>query len=77
MSKNNQVGNIPIETPMLKRILKAAMDVYIGMSEEETKALNEEIKVVTETNRSCDIYDIAKMLEDRVDSYCKNHLSSY
>ena len=75
MSVNNPVGHIPIETPMLKRILKSAMDTYISMTESETMALNEEIKSVTEINCGSDIYDIAKMLEDRVDKYCKNHLS--
>ena len=27
---NNPVGNIPIETPMLKRIWKAAMDAFLA-----------------------------------------------
>lgn len=76
MSVNNPVGNIPIKTPMLERILKSVMDTYISMTVNETKALNEEIKSVTETNCSSDIYDIAKMLEDRVDSYCKRYPSS-
>ena len=76
MSVNNPVGNVPIETPMLKKIVGAAMTVYFDMPDNEVKALDKEIKSVTETNCGSDIYDMAKMLEDRVDKYCKRYLSS-
>lgn len=76
MSRNNPVGNIPIKTPMLSRIFDAAWTVYLNMREDEVKALDKEIKSVTETNCSADIYDMAKILEDRVDKYCKRYLSS-
>ena len=74
MSKNNPVGKIPVETPMLKRIFNAAWKTYEGMTEKEIKELNKEIKSVTETNCSSDIYDMAKILEYRVDAYCKRYL---
>lgn len=44
MSKKNPVGSIPIATPMLHRIVSAAMGVYLGMTEKEVKALDQEIK---------------------------------
>lgn len=75
MSKNNPVGDIPIEHPMLSKILQAAMKIYLDMPKEEVKALDKEIKSVTETNCSSDIYDIAKMLEYRVDCCCRNYLT--
>lgn len=76
MSENNPVGNIPIATPMLSRIFDAAWTVYLNMTEDEVKALDNEIKSVTETNCRADIYDMAKILEDRVDKYCKRYLSA-
>ncbi len=76
MSRNNPVGNIPIHTPMLRRIYNAAWKVYEDMTESEVKALDKEIKSVTETNCNSDIYDMAKMLEHRVDAYCKRYLFS-
>ncbi len=66
MSKKNPVGSIPIATPMLHRIVSAAMGVYLGMTEKEVKALDQEIKSVSDINCNSDIYDMAKMLEDRV-----------
>lgn len=76
MSRNNPVGNIPIKTPMLSRIFDAAWTVYLNMTEDEVKVLDKEIKSVTETNCSADIYDMAKILEDRVNTYCERYLSS-
>lgn len=76
MSKNNPVGNIPIATPMLSKIFDAAWTVYLNMTEDEVKALDKEIKSVTETNCRSDIYDMAKILEDRVGKYCERYLSS-
>lgn len=76
MSKNNPVGNIRIETPMLRKIVGAALTVYYDMSENEVRELDKEIKAVTETNCGADIYDMAKMLECRVDGYCKRYLFS-
>lgn len=74
MSRNNPVGHIPIKTPMLSRILHVAMGVYRGMDDNEVKALNEEIKSVTETNCNHRIYDIAKVMEQEVSDYCKKYL---
>ena len=76
MSINNPVGNIPIATPMLSRIFDAAWTVYLNMTEDEVKVLNEEMKSVTKINCCSAIYDMAKMLEDRVDKYCKRYLTS-
>ena len=76
MSKNNPVGNIPISTPMLSKIFEAAWTVYLNMTEDEIKALDKEIKSVTETNCCADIYDMAKILEDRVSKYCERNLFS-
>lgn len=75
MSKNNPVGNLPIEHPMLSKILQSAMKVYLDMPKEEVRALDKEIKSVTETNCSSDIYDIAKMLEYRVERCCRNFMT--
>lgn len=76
MSKNNPVGNVPIKTPMLSRVFDAAWTVYLNMTEDEVKALDKEIKSVTETNCSADIYDMAKILDDRVNKYCERYLAS-
>lgn len=76
MSKNNPVGNIPIQTPMLRKIFDAAWKTYENMTGNEVKELDKEIKSVTETNCCSDIYDMAKILEYRVDTYCKKYLSS-
>lgn len=76
MSKNNPVGNIPIETPLLRRIFDAAWKTYADMTERQIKQLDKEIKSVTEINCGSDIYDMAKILEHRVDAYCKRYLSS-
>lgn len=76
MSKNNPVGNVPIATPMLSKIFDATWTVYLNMTEDEVKALDKEIKSVTETDCSSDIYDMAKILGDRVDKYCERYLSS-
>lgn len=63
MSRNNPVGNIPIETPMLKRIFQSAWKTYKGMTESEVKALDKEIRSVTEINCNSNIYDIAKIFD--------------
>ena len=63
MSKNNPVGNIPIATPMLKKILRDAMHTYYNMTTSEKKALDAEIKSVTETNCDYMVYDMAQMLK--------------
>ncbi len=76
MSKNNPVESMPIQTPMLRKIFNAAWKVYEDMTEKEVKELDKEIKSVTETNCSSDIYDMAKILECRVDAYCKRYLYS-
>lgn len=76
MSRNNPVGNIPIQTPMLRRIFSAAWKTYEDMTESEVMELDKEIKSVTETNCNADIYDMAKILERRVDAYCKRYLPS-
>lgn len=68
MSKNNPVGNIPTKMPILNRMKSAVMDIYMGLSEEEMKALQAEIQSVTETNCDYKIYDIAKMLKGCVDT---------
>lgn len=77
MSKNNPVGNIPIETPILKRITIEAVKVYLGLSDEEVIALNKEIKAVSDTNCTADIKYIADMLANKVDSYCRNYIDAY
>lgn len=74
MSRNNPVGHIPIKTPMLSRILHAAMGAYRVMDDNEVKALNEEIQSVTKTNCNHRIYDIAKVMEQEVSDYCKKYL---
>ncbi len=67
MSVNNPVGDIPIATPMLGRVLDAAWTAYSNMTENEVRALEKEIKSVTETNCDYKIYDIAQMLKSSVD----------
>lgn len=74
MSKNNPVGNIPIETPLLKNMVAAVNSVYLGMNENEVRELDKEIKSVTDTNCSADVKCIAEMLEHRVDKYIKRYL---
>ena len=68
MSKNNPVGNIPKKRPILNRMKNAVMEIYLDLSEEEMKSLQEEIQSVTETNCDYKIYDIAKMMKDCVDT---------
>lgn len=67
MSKNNPVGNISKKRPILNRMKNAVMEIYLDLSEEEMKSLQEEIQSVTETNCDYKIYDIAKMLKGCVD----------
>ena len=37
MSKNNPVGTIPVEMPILTRMRNAMMGIYMELSEEEEK----------------------------------------
>lgn len=68
MSKNNPVGNIPKKRPILNRMKNAVMEIYLDLSEEEMKSLQEEIQSVTETNCDYKMYDIAKMMKGCVDT---------
>lgn len=77
MSKNNPVWSIPIKTPILSEILQAVNKVYKKLTDKEVSELEKEIKSVTETNCSSNIYDLAKMLECRFDANCKDKLSEY
>lgn len=66
MSKNNPVGNIPISTPILRKMNIEIMRIYTGLSEQEKKHLQYEIQSVTETNCDYMIYDIAQLMKDYV-----------
>ena len=46
---------------------------FFGMTQEEKEALNKEIKEVTDTNCSHDIKDIADMLADTTEKFCKDY----
>lgn len=71
MSKNNPVGNIPIETPILTRMENAVMKIYMGLSEEEMKSLQAEIQSVTGSNCNYIVYDIAQMMKYDIDTALK------
>lgn len=64
MSVNNPVGNIPIETPMLRRLNVEFYNIIHNLTADEKKLLQEEINSVTETNCDYNLYDIAQMLKD-------------
>lgn len=68
MRKNNEVGVIAIETPILARMREAVIQIYMDLSEEEMKCLQTEIQSVTETNCDYKIYEIARMMEPSVDT---------
>ena len=59
MSKNNPVGTIPVEMPILTRMRNAMMGIYMELSEEEEKSLQTEIESVTESNCDWMIYDLS------------------
>lgn len=63
MSKNNPVGDIPISTPILRRMNIEIMRIYSGLTEGEMKSLQDEIQSVTETNCNYIIYGIAQILK--------------
>ena len=68
MSKNNPVGNIPTQRPILNRMKDTLMQIYLNLSKEEMKSLQAEIQSVTETNCDYKIYDIEYMLKGCVDT---------
>lgn len=74
MSRNNPVGNIPIETPLLRKMVAAVNDIYLDMSEDEVRELDKEIKSVTDTNCSADVKCMAEMFACCVDEYVKRYL---
>ena len=67
MSKNNPVGTIPVEMPILTRMRNAMMGIYMELSEEEEKSLQTEIESVTESNCDWTIYDIAQIFKDYIE----------
>ena len=67
MSKNNTVGTIPVEMPILTRMRNAMMGIYMELSEEEEKSLQTEIESVTESNCDWMIYDIAQIFKDYIE----------
>ena len=67
MSKNNPVGTIPVEMPILTRMRNAMMGIYMELSEEEEKSLQTEIESVTESNCEWMIYDIAQIFKDYIE----------
>lgn len=67
MSKNNPVGTIPVEIPILTRMRDTIMNIYIELSKEEEKSLQTEIESVTESNCDWVIYDIAQILKDYIE----------
>ncbi len=67
MSKNNPVGTIPVEMPILTRMRNAMMGIYMELSEEEEKSLQTEIESVTESNCDWMIYDIAQIFKDYIE----------
>ena len=67
MRRNNPAGKIPTKRPILNRMKDAVMEIYLGLSEEEMKSLQAEIRSATETNCDYKIYDIAQMLKNSVD----------
>lgn len=71
MSKNNHVGSIPIDTPILRRIKKAINKVFAELTADELKALEKEINAVTDYNCSWQIKAIAEMYADDVRLACK------
>lgn len=62
------MGKISESRPILNRMKNAVMDIYMGLSEDEMRALQVEINSVTETNCDYKIYDIARMLKGCVDT---------
>lgn len=68
MSVNNPVGNIPIETPILRRIKIEIYHIIHGLTGDEMKLLQEEMQSVTETNCNYKIYDLAQLLKDYADT---------
>lgn len=68
MSKNNPVGDVPIATPLLKNMVSAVSAIYLNMSENEIRALDREIRSVTDKNCTADIKCIAEMYAQRVNS---------
>lgn len=68
MNKHNDAGTVAISTPILNRMNKEIMRIYMGLSDGEMKCLHEEIKSVTETNCDYIIYDIAQMMKDYVNT---------
>ena len=76
MSKNNPVGNIPVNLPMLNRLEKALMNEYLNMHDDEIAKLWKEINSVTETNCSAMKYDIAMSFKDTVIAYYKRYLEN-
>lgn len=67
MSKNNPVGTIPVEMPILTHMRNTIMDIYMELSEEEEKSLQTEIESVTESNCDWMIYDIAQIFKDYIE----------
>ena len=67
MSKNNPVGTIPVEMPILTSMRNAMMGIYMELSEEEEKSLQTEIESVTESNCYWMIYDIAQIFKDYIE----------
>lgn len=66
MRKHNDICTVQISTPILNRMNKEIMQIYMGLSDGEMKCLQEEIQSVTETNCDYIIYDIAQMMKDYV-----------
>ncbi|MCM1200239.1 MAG: hypothetical protein NC548_31310 [Lachnospiraceae bacterium] len=64
MNNNNPVGNIPIETPILRQINVEIYNILHHLTADEKKMLQKEINSVTEENCDYKIYDIAQMLKD-------------
>lgn len=68
MSVNNPVGNIPIETPILRRMNNEIYNIIHNLTDGEMKLLQTEINSVTETNCDYKVYDIAQMLKSYVNA---------
>ena len=74
MSINNPVGNIPIKTPLLNKMLNASNAVYETMSDDEVLELDKEIKSLTNSNCRAEIKEFAEIYANRVDAYVRRYI---
>ncbi|MDE5696591.1 MAG: hypothetical protein K2I96_04140 [Lachnospiraceae bacterium] len=59
---------IAVETPILRQMEQAIVQIYLDLSMDEMKDLQAEIQSVTESNCDFKVYDIAQMMKGYVDT---------